>query len=179
MHVQAPDLTADVGLEANPADDIPPTRASETAPDVLCAEDAAALLRQPLRSPDSPGPAALRDTAMLGLLCATGMRVSEMISLNLENLRLASRPPSVRCAGRGGRERTIPLDGAADAAERYLDGARPRLTGNVPQDALFVNRSGGRLTRQGFWAILKGHAERAGIGARVTPHVLRHTFAVE
>ena len=164
-------------LDANPACEIPPPRAPKTEPDVLCADDVAALLRQPLAG--GGGPAALRDAAMLGLLCATGVSVSELISLNLEDLHPLPRPESVRCAGRGGRERTIPLDAAAHAAERYLDEGRPRLIGNGWQDALFVNQSGGRLTRQGFWAILKGHAERAGIGARVTPHVLRHTFAVE
>ena len=84
----------------------------------------------------------------------------------------------MRCIGKGEKERTLPVyDKALDALERYLDDARPLLLKNRPQVALFVNRRGERLTRQGFWLILKNYAHEAGIDASVTPHTLRHSFA--
>ena len=162
-------------LSADPAAGVDAPHAARTVPQPLTTQDVDALLREPLAS-NHPG--AIRDAAMLELLYATGMRVTEMVSLNLESLRLRPRPGSVRCLGTGDRERTIPVyDRAADAVERYLGEARPRLVRDRPEDALFVNWRGVRLTRQGFWLILKKHARAAGIEARVTPHVLRHSFA--
>ena len=162
-------------LAANPAAEVDTPRAPRAAPRPLTTRDVDALLRQPL---GSNRPEAIRDSAMLELIYATGMRVTELVSLNLESLHLSPRPGSVRCLGKGDRERTIPVyDRAADAVERYLDESRSRLVKDRPQDALFVNRRGGRLTRQGFWMILKKHARGAGIEARVTPHTLRHSFA--
>lgn len=162
-------------LSANPAAEIDAPRAPRAAPRPLTTQDVDALLREPL---SSNRPEAIRDSAMLELIYATGMRVTELVSLNLESLRLHPRPGSVRCLGKGDRERTIPVyDRAVDAVERYLDESRPRLVKDRPEDALFVNRRGGRLTRQGFWMILKKHARAAGIEARVTPHTLRHSFA--
>ena len=126
-----------------------------------------ALLRQPAQA-DTPE--AIRDTAMLELMYATGMRVTELVSVNVESVHLEPRPGWVRCIGKGEKERTIPVyERALEAVERYLDEGRPKLLKNRPQLAMFVNRRGERLTRQGFWLILKGYARKASIEAHVTP----------
>ena len=128
------------------------------------------------RWPDTPE--AIRDSAMLELMYATGMRVTELVSVNVESMHLEPRPGYVRCIGKGEKERTIPVyERALEAVERYLDEGRPRLLKDRPQLALFVNRRGERLTRQGFWLILKGYARKASIETHVTPHTLRHSFA--
>jgi len=95
----------------------------------------------------------------------------------MDSLHLDPAPAWVRCLGKGAKERTLPVhERAAKALARYLDSARPALLKNRPQGALFVNRRGERLTRQGFWLILKGYAEDMGLGD-LTPHMLRHSFA--
>jgi integrase/recombinase XerD len=132
------------------------------------------LLELPLRA---SGPEGLRDKAMLELLYATGMRVSELVALNLHDVDMEHG--QVRCAGRGGRERLLPLGGPAlTAIEEYLDNSRSQLARSAIQhaDALFLNHRGKRLTRQGFWLILKGYAEKLGFDD-LTPHTLRHSFA--
>jgi integrase/recombinase XerD len=112
---------------------------------------------------------------MLRLLYGTGMRVSELVSLNLDDLCLSDR--YVRCYGKQGRERLAPVDDEVSLIlEDYLARARPAITRNSEEYALFLNHRGQRLTRQGFWLILKGYAEAAGI-ADITPHTLRHSFA--
>jgi integrase/recombinase XerD len=112
---------------------------------------------------------------MLELLYATGMRVSELVSLNMDDVSLASG--YVRCFGKGAKERTIPTHPAAiEALEAYMTEARPRLIETASEPALFVNHRGTRLTRQGFWLIIKEYALKAGIG-QITPHTLRHSFA--
>jgi integrase/recombinase XerD len=137
--------------------------------------DVAALLREPQHH-DTPE--AIRDCAMRELMYATGMRVTELVSLNVDSMHLSPRPAWVRCLGKGAKERTIPVyEQAIAAVERYFDESRPRLLKDRPQAALFVNRRGERLTRQGFWLILKGYAKSAGIETHVTPHTLRHSFA--
>ncbi len=132
------------------------------------------LLELPLRA---SGPEGLRDKAMLELLYATGMRVSELVALDLSDVDMEHG--QVRCAGRGGRERLLPLGGPAlTALEEYLDNSRSQLVRGAVQhaDALFLNHRGKRLTRQGFWLILKGYAEELGFDD-LTPHTLRHSFA--
>ena len=162
-------------LSENPTASIDSPRAPKATPKPMTTQQVDALLRQPLTSST---PEAIRDSAMLELTYATGMRVTELVSLNLDSLHLTPRPGSVRCIGKGDRERTIPVyDKAMNAVERYLDEARPKLLKGRPQEALFVNRRGERLTRQGFWMILKNYARAANIDARVTPHTLRHSFA--
>ena len=162
-------------LTSNPTASIDSPRAPKPVPRPMTTTDVDSLLREPLRvgTPES-----VRDAAMLELMYATGMRVTELVSLNLDSLHLQPGPAYVRCLGKGAKERTIPVyEQAVTAIEKYLDDARPVLLKDRPQTALFVNRRGERLTRQGFWLILKNYARTAGIAAHVTPHTLRHSFA--
>ncbi|MYB40992.1 MAG: site-specific tyrosine recombinase XerD [Chloroflexi bacterium] len=162
-------------LAANPTAAIDSPRAPKPVPKPLTTQEVDTLLRQPSTAET---PEAIRDAAMLELMYATGMRVTELVSVNVDSVHLEPRPGWVRCIGKGEKERTIPVyERALEAVERYLDEGRPKLLKNRPQLALFVNRRGERLTRQGFWLILKGYASKAGIDAHVTPHTLRHSFA--
>jgi len=120
-------------------------------------------------------PAALRDRAMLELLYATGMRVSELVSLNGPDLNLED--DVVQCRGKGGKQRQIPFGGRArESVDRYMARGRSLLLGSRAHEALFLNHHGDRLTRQGFWLIIKSYAKQAGI-EKITPHTLRHSFA--
>ncbi|MBA2278572.1 MAG: tyrosine recombinase [Chloroflexia bacterium] len=144
-------------------------------PRVITPDEINRLLDQPALEPADGRPERVRDRAMLEVLYWTGMRVSELVSLDPDDLDMEQG--TVRCAGRAGRSRTLPLSARAVAATRhYLDGARPRLT-PAEDGPLFVNHRGGRLTRQGFWLILKSYAHKAGI-EDITPHTLRHSFAI-
>jgi integrase/recombinase XerD len=120
-------------------------------------------------------PHVLRDRAMLELLYATGMRVSELVSLDCPDLNLDD--DVVRCRGKGDKQRQIPFgQKARQAVVRYRESGRAHLAGRRDCDALFLNHHGDRLTRQGFWLIIKAYAKGAGI-ERITPHTLRHSFA--
>lgn len=148
-------------------------RVDKYLPKAISQEDVSRLLAEPLReTPDKPE--SVRDRAMLEVLYATGMRVSELVSLDLHDLDPADG--TIRCQGKAGRTRRVPLGArAAEAIQHYLEHARNRLT-RADAKPLFVNHRGGRLTRQGFWLILKSYADRAGIEG-ITPHTLRHSFA--
>jgi len=125
-----------------------------------------------LQAPDTSTPKGLRDRAMLEVLYATGLRVSELTGLKVEGLNLEGG--YVRCLGKGGKERIVPIgEPAALAVAAYLASARGRQTG----DYLFLNHWGGRMTRMGFWKILKSYGVKAGIRKKLTPHVMRHSFA--
>ena len=141
-------------------------------PRTLSLEDVASLLAAPGAA---QGPKAMRDAAMLELLYATGMRVSELVALNTDDLNLASA--SVRCFGKGSKERIIPMDPAVAPLRRYLEAGRVTYLKDREERALFLNPRGTRLTRQGLWLIIKGYVETIGIRAEVTPHTLRHSFA--
>ncbi|MGH2515932.1 MAG: tyrosine recombinase [Ktedonobacterales bacterium] len=118
-----------------------------------------------------------RDLAMLYTIYSTGMRVTELVSLNVAHLDLARG--HIRCAGHTRRERILPLSLAAQSAlGTYLDSTRRGLLRNADEPALFLNHHGQRLTRQGFWLLVKGYARSAGI-ADITPHTLRHSFAID
>ena len=167
-------LKAEGLAPADPTEQIDSPKVDRYLPKSLTPTQVDELLELPLRDPT---PERLRDKAMLELLYATGMRVSELVALNLRDMNLESE--SVRCVGKGGRERILPISGSATTAmEEYLDIARTQLARGAAQktDALFLNHRGKRLTRQGFWLILKGYAEALGIGD-LTPHTLRHSFA--
>jgi integrase/recombinase XerD len=139
----------------------------------LSASEVEALLAEPAKK---MSPEAKRDTAMIELLYAGGMRVSELIALDTGDVNLEAG--FVRCFGKGSKERIIPIhQKAIESVNEYLADARPKLLQDQGNDALFLNRRGERLTRQGFWLILKGYARSAGITKPVTPHTLRHSFA--
>ncbi len=142
-------------------------------PNILSIEEIEALLAAPNRSK----PQGIRDVAMLELLYGSGMRISELIALDLADIHLTMG--FVRVFGKGGKERIIPLGKSAlSALTTYLDGARSQLQGKYPKtDAFFINQRGKRLTRQGCWKLMKEHALKAGIQHELTPHTLRHSFA--
>lgn len=163
-------------VAADPLEHVEAPRIPKELPHTLSQEQIASLFEQV----DLALPAGKRDFAMLHLLSATGMRVSELVSLNLTDVH--PEQCVVVCPGRraGSRhERTLPLSEHTLAAlRRYLDEARPPMAGRHPEEqALFLNHHGERLTRQGFWLIIKGYARQAGI-TDLTPHRLRHSFAV-
>lgn len=148
-------------------------RVDKVVPRTMSTEETQRLLSQPL-AVDPDRPEHVRDAAMLSLLYTTGMRVSELVSLDETDLNLEEG--TVQCQGKAGRTRTVPIAPQAAAALRtYLDKARSAIAG-AEVSSLFVNHRGSRLTRQGFWLILKAYAEKAGI-KDITPHTLRHSFA--
>lgn len=168
-------LAAEGSITANPTEGLSSPRVGKTLPKAISPNEVDELLEQPARRST---PEAKRDRAMLELLYATGMRVTELVSLDMENLNLDPRSPFVRCIGKGAKERSIPIhDHALEALNGYLEDGRPMMVRNHDEPALFVNRRGERLTRQGFWLILKGYAKSANLGPGVTPHTLRHSFA--
>ena len=119
---------------------------------------------------------AKRDKTMLELLYATGLRASELMALNTRDIDL--RKNAVRCLGTGSRSRVIPIDPpVARLIKEYIDIVRPDLLSNEKEIALFLNRRGERLTRQGFWQIVQGYADKVGLSGKVTPRSLRHSFA--
>ncbi len=160
--------------ETDPTDNIDSPRVSKYLPKAASADEIVRLLAQL----DGATPTVVRDKAMLELLYATGMRVSELVALDLAHADLENNV--VRCVGKGAKERVIPFSRAGNATHaslvRYIQEARPALVGAHPSAALFLNHHGERLTRQGFWLIIKGYARQAGI-ERLTPHTLRHSFA--
>lgn len=141
-------------------------------PDVLTVKDITLLLS----APDTDKPAGLRDAAMLELLYAAGLRVSELIHLNVQNINLTGG--YVRVFGKGSRERVVPIGlYAQKRVAHYLEKARPVLLKNTTSRFLFVARAGKPMTRQGFWKLLKRYATRATLKKKITPHSLRHSFA--
>lgn len=142
-------------------------------PDVLTIDETERLLDMP----DPESLLGLRDRAMLELLYATGVRVSELLALHIEDIDTAVR--FLRCSGEAGKERILPFGTVtADWMGRYLKEARPSLGPGDPWDPLFPNRSGGRMSRQGFWKLIKKYGHAAGISKEITPHTLRHSFAI-
>jgi integrase/recombinase XerD len=168
-------LQAEGKLKANPTEQLASPKVGKLLPKPLTVQEIDELLEQPARRSTPEGK---RDRAMLELMYATGLRVTELVSLDLNDVQLDGEKPYVRLVGKGNRERQIPLlDQPVQEVNDYIRFARPRLVGERDETALFVNRRGERLTRQGFWLILKGYAAEAGIHGRVTPHTLRHSFA--
>ena len=156
----------------DPAERVGATRGFRPLPSFLGVGEVDRLLEQP----DAKSAAGARDKAMLELLYASGLRVSELVSL--PTLSLDLRTGVVRIRGKGGKERIVPVgERARDALENYLAGPRAALLGARQSRDLFVTPRGGRMTRQGFWKLLARHARAAGISQRVYPHTLRHSFA--
>ena len=168
-------LQAEGSVKVNPTEQLASPKVGKLLPKPLTVQEIDELLEQPARR---NSPEAKRDRAMLELMYATGLRVTELVSLDVQDVQLEGEKPYVRLVGKGNRERQIPLlEQPVQEVSDYIRFARPRLVGERLETALFVNRRGERLTRQGFWLILKGYATEAGIRGRVTPHTLRHSFA--
>ena len=158
-------------IKINPTENVQAPKVEKHAPNILSSQEIELLLNQP-KDVDLKG---TRDKAMLEFAYATGMRVTEIISLNIEDVNLESS--SVICKSET-KQRTIPLGSLSlKALKEYIDEARPILVKDENEKALFVNINGRRLTRQGFWKIVKYYKEQAHITKDITPHVLRHSFA--
>jgi integrase/recombinase XerD len=141
-------------------------------PDILNVDDIEKLIA----APDRHTPRGMRDAAMLELIYAAGLRVSELVDLPVAGLNLEAG--FVRVMGKGSKERIVPIGSKAIAClQDYLTQARPRQVTVRPSSYLFVARAGKPMTRQGFWKLLRQYALKAGIAKRITPHVLRHSFA--
>lgn len=157
----------------NPAIDVSAPKAWKTLPKFLSTEEVDRLLA----APDTTEPRGLRDRAMIELFYATGLRVSEMVSLRQQDLNLESG--YLTCFGKGRKQRLVPIgEEATSWLARYLQNGRPALLRGRASPRLFVNaRGGATLTRVGFWKILKAHGRQAGLPRTLSPHVLRHSFA--
>ncbi len=158
-------------LSAHPTANIRSPTLWRTVPHTLSGDQIDALLA----APDTSTTLGLRDRAMFETLYATGLRVSELVSLTIDRVRLD--PGFVRVVGKGRKERLVPLGlSAIEWIERFTEDARAILDRDRRPE-LFLNHRGGPLTRQGFWKILRRHAEQAGISTHSSPHVIRHSFA--
>src|SRR5436309_6957977 len=165
-------LVVDRQLHRNPADDLQPPRAWPALPKLLSIAEVDALIAQP----DVATPLGLRDRAMIELLYATGMRVSELVGVRTSDLHLDER--YLTCIGKGNKERLIPIgDQAAHWVTIYLNEARRTLLKGRASARVFLNARGGPLSRVGFWKILKAHGRRAKLPRTLSPHVVRHSFA--
>jgi integrase/recombinase XerD len=165
-------------VSQDPTESLASPRIGRALPKSLSEEEMGLLLEEASRG---SSPEAQRDKAMIELMYATGMRVSELVYLAIGDLNLKEK--YVRCLGKGSKERLISLhDQAVNALNAYLKDVRPQLLSQrkrdgAKEDTLFLNRRGERLTRQGFWLILKGCGRRASIETPITPHTIRHSFA--
>nr|WP_207721938.1 site-specific tyrosine recombinase XerD [Flintibacter hominis] len=158
-------------VDRNPAKGVAPAKVERKLPQVLTGKEVELFLEQP----DCTDLKGYRDRAMLELLYATGIRVSELIDLDLDDLNL---PGGVLKCYSKGKERIIPLyQTAIRALSEYVHNVRPQLVEDVEETALFVNMNGERMSRQGFWKLIKYYQEKAGIQKDITPHTLRHSFA--
>ncbi|MDY3971187.1 MAG: site-specific tyrosine recombinase XerD [Clostridia bacterium] len=158
-------------VSSNPTSNLEAPHVEKKAPQILAGDEVERLLEQPDTS-DNKG---VRDKAMLELLYATGIRVSELINLDITDINISMS--FIRCRG-GKKERIIPMGNKAkEALENYIKNARVYMLKNKNETALFVNCNGMRLSRQGFWKLIKHYRSAAGIQAEITPHTLRHSFA--
>ena len=168
-------LVLERGLDRSPADDWQPPRAWPALPKFLSLEDVDTLIAQP----DVSTPLGLRDRAMIELLYATGMRVSELVGVRMADLHLDEH--YLTCIGKGNKERLIPIgEQATEWVNTYVRTGRTTLLerrAGRTSPRLFLNARGGSLSRVGFWKILKGHGRRANLPRGLSPHVLRHSFA--
>lgn len=158
-------------VETNPVMNIKVEKAEKKLPQILTGKEVELLLEQP-KCTDLKG---YRDKAMLELLYATGIRVSELINLDISDVNIPGG--FIKCTS-GSKVRIIPLYPAAiKALSDYIEDVRPKMISDVREESLFVNVSGDRMSRQGFWKIIKYYQEKAQIGKEITPHTLRHSFA--
>jgi len=165
-------LVFDRRLTQNPAEDLRPPRAWPPLPKFLSLEEVDRLIAQP----DVTAPLGLRDRAMIELLYATGMRVSELVGIRTADLHLDEH--YVTCIGKGNKERLIPIgDEASRWLKSYLNGGRRVLLKGRASPRVFLNARGGSLSRVGFWKILKAYGRRAKLPQALSPHMVRHSFA--
>ena len=165
-------MTKNGHMKVNPAKSVAAMKVERKYPQILTSKEVELFLDQP-KCVDEKG---FRDHAMLELLYATGIRVSELIGLDVSDVNLSIG--FVRCRNKG-KERSIPLyHGAVKALQDYIFNIRPGLVSSEEETALFVNMNGERMSRQGFWKIIKYYQEKAEINKEITPHTLRHSFAV-
>ncbi|MFW6147714.1 MAG: site-specific tyrosine recombinase XerD [Thermodesulfobacteriota bacterium] len=165
-------LVSEGKVSVNPARLLGIPKLYQHLPHVLSRDEVEALLKQP----EQNTPAGSRDYAMLEVLYATGLRVSELIGLKIADINLEAG--YIRTIGKGSKERLIPMGSKAiDALKQYAVDARASLLKKRTSPYLFLNSRGGKLTRQGFWKILKKYTLKAGITKTITPHTLRHSFA--
>lgn len=165
-------LLAEGIIEIDPSEDLEPPRGERKLPVYMTVEEVERLLNQP----DKTKLTSLRDSAMLELLYATGLRVSELVNLRLNDVNLDVG--FLIASGKGSKQRLVPIGEKSRALLlEYLKGARRKLSKNRPSHYLFLSRSGKKLSRQFFWKALKKYALLAGIKANISPHVLRHSFA--
>ncbi|EKP93856.1 site-specific tyrosine recombinase XerD [Thermaerobacter subterraneus] len=165
-------LASEGKVEHDPAEGMATPRGGRPLPRVLAVDE----VERVLELPQPASPAGLRDRAVLELLYATGLRVSELVGLDLDDLLLDHG--LLRCRGKGGKERVVPVAApAVEATRQYLARGRPALARRPGQRALFLNQRGGRLSRQWVWHLLRRAARRAGVPRAVSPHTLRHSFA--
>lgn len=158
-------------LTTDPSERLKAPKIEKKLPTILSTEEVNRLLDQP----NGSSPKDLRDRAMLELLYATGIRVSELISLKVSDVNLKME---YLCCSDSHKERIIPFGSIAkEALQRYLDEGRSKLVEDDTYEWLFTNCSGGVMSRQGFWKLIKAYGKKAGIEAEITPHMLRHSFA--
>jgi integrase/recombinase XerD len=159
-------------IKEDPTINLDTPKLEKRLPRVLTVGEVEDLLNQP----DVTNLWGLRDKALLELLYATGIRVSELISIRIEDVNLEMG--FLRCFGKGSKERIVPIGSVAlNYLERYINEARKQLVKDKETNILFINHRGKGLTRQGFWKIIKKYAQQAGINKEITPHTLRHSFA--
>ncbi|WP_455216718.1 site-specific tyrosine recombinase XerD [Kaarinaea lacus] len=159
-------------IEVDPSDRIDAPRLGRSLPKSLTEEEIESLIT----APDITTPLGLRDRAMLELLYATGLRVTELVELRMLQVNL--RQGVVRVIGKGSKERLVPMgETASDWLEKYLEEGRPDLLGARNSEHLFITRRGAPMSRQAFWYVIKRHARQAGISKPLSPHTLRHSFA--
>jgi integrase/recombinase XerD len=167
-------LTHSGVLREDPSHSLASPRVDRYVPRAISEHEVSLLLAEPRKAATSRRPDALRDLAMIETLYSSGMRVSELVALDIDDVDFQVN--QVACPGKAGRGRQVPLrPQAMEAIDDYLKNGRPNLA-DPDETALFVNHRGSRLTRQGFWLILKAYAEEAKID-NITPHTLRHSFA--
>jgi integrase/recombinase XerD len=160
-------------IKTDPTENMSSPSAGKSLPKPISISQVRQLLEQPAKSTTLE---AKRDKAMLELLYASGMRISELVSLNLGDVN--TEEGFVKCFGKGNKERIVPIyDQAARSVKEYAEQTRPKLAHKKDEVALFLNPRGDRLTRQGFWQKLKEYARSAGLGNQISPHTLRHSFA--
>jgi integrase/recombinase XerD len=167
-------LVAEGIIKTDPTENMSSPSVGKALPKPIPIDQVRLLLKQPTKLSTAE---AKRDRAMLELLYASGVRISELVALNLGDVNTDGEY-FVRCFGKGRKERLVPIyEQIAMTVKKYIEEDRPKLAHGKKTDALFLNARGERLTRQGFWQKLKEYAKSAGLGDRISPHTLRHSFA--